>query len=165
MPNSHPQGEPRVFDFVGMIGLPLVPFHEFPEDAPAAFFSLHAAKDPELPGKLTALVASGKPVLITDGLAKRLKEQVSLRAANVHVLPVGGEPKSLLELTEDRLEAIRRPLLRPLDRSFQAPNRIALYLFEDRSWVIENFNDEPVAVQLDGNSLRVAARGWLHRWK
>lgn len=164
-PNSHPQGEPRVFDFVGMIGLPLVPCHEFPKDAPAAFFSVHAAKDPELSEKLTALVASGKPVLITDGLARRLKEQVSLRAANVHVLPVGGKPKSLLALTEDRLDAIRRPLLRPLDRSFQAPNRVALYLFEDRSWVIENFNDEPVAVQLDGNSLRVAARGWLHRWK
>ena len=164
-PNSHPQDEPRVFDFVGMIGLPLVPCHEFPQHAPAAFFSVHAAKDPELSGKLTALVASGKPVLITDGLAKRLKEQVLLRADNVYVLPVGGEPKSLLELAEDRLDAIRRPLLRPLDRSFQAPSRVALYLFEDGSWVIENFNDEPVAVELDGKSLQVAARGWLYRWK
>ena len=164
-PNSHPQGEPRVFDFVGMIGLPLVPCHEFPTDAPAAFFSIHAAKAPELSGKLAALIASGRPVLITDGLAERLKEQVPLRAANVHILPVGGEPKSLLGLTEDRLNAIRRPLLRPLDRSFQAPNRVALYLFEDRSCVIENFNDEPVTVQLDGKSLTVAARGWLHEWK
>ena len=41
-PNSHPEKEPRVFDFVGMMGLPLVPCHEFPDDAQAAFFSIHA---------------------------------------------------------------------------------------------------------------------------
>ncbi|MSU63054.1 MAG: hypothetical protein EXS31_11790 [Pedosphaera sp.] len=37
--NSHPENEKRVFDFVGMLGLPLVPCHEFPAKAPAAFFS------------------------------------------------------------------------------------------------------------------------------
>ena len=44
--NSHPEKEQRVFDFVGMLGLPLVPCHEFPTDAQAAFFSIHALKDP-----------------------------------------------------------------------------------------------------------------------
>ena len=34
-----------MFDFVGMLGVPLVPCHEFPADAPAAFFSVHALKD------------------------------------------------------------------------------------------------------------------------
>jgi hypothetical protein len=32
-PNSHPENERRVFDFVGMLGLPLVPCHEFPAKA------------------------------------------------------------------------------------------------------------------------------------
>ena len=32
--NSHPENEPRVFDFVGMLGIPLVPCHEFPSEAP-----------------------------------------------------------------------------------------------------------------------------------
>ena len=31
-------------------------------------------------------------------------------------------------------------------------NRVALYLFEDGSYVIENFNDERVALKLDGKS-------------
>jgi len=164
-PNSHPENEPRVFDFVGMLGIPFVPCHEFPADAPAAFFSIHALKDPGLVEKLSRLLAAGKPVLLTDGLAGRLKDRIPLDAENVHVLPVRGNPKSLLELPQDELDAIRRPLLVPLGRSFQAPNRVSLYLFADGSWVVENFSDATAAVQLDREELDVPPRGWIHRWK
>jgi len=163
-PNSHPEGEPRVFDFVGMMGLPLVPCHEFPEGAKAAFFSVHALKDAELPDKLSKFIAAGKPVLVTGGLASRIAGQVDLKRPNVQVLPAGASPRSLLELGREELDAIRAPLLRPFDRSFRAPNRVGLYLFEDGSWVVENFNDEPVTVELDGNPLPVPARGWMYRW-
>ncbi len=164
-PNSHPESEPRVFDFVGMMGLPLAPCHEFPDDAKAAFFSIHALKDPDLAAKLSAFIAAGKPVLLTDGLAEQLTGKVNLDDPNVHLLPVAGDPKSLLKLPQSTLDAIRSPLLRPLARSFQAPNRVALYLFADGSWVVENFNDESVTVELDGESHAVKARGWLYQWK
>ena len=164
-PNSHPEKEPRVFDFVGMMGLPLVPCHEFPADAQAAFFSVHALKDPDLAQKLSAFIAAGKEVLITDGLAKRLKGKVNLTAANVSGLPVGGDPKSLFQLPQQTLDAIRKPLLRPLGHSFRAPNKVALYLFDDGSWVIENFNDQPVTVELDGTSQTINPRSWVYRWK
>ena len=141
-----------VFDFVGMMGVPLVPCHEFPADAPALFLSVHALKDPDLATKLAAYVATGRPVLLTDGLAKRLEGNVATGASNVHVLPVKGDPKSLLELPQATLDALRAPLLQPLSRRFEAPNRVALYLFSDRSWVVENFNDEPVTVRLDGQT-------------
>ncbi|MBN2473290.1 MAG: hypothetical protein JXB62_01680 [Pirellulales bacterium] len=164
-PNSHPEDEPRVFDFVGMMGLPLVPCHVFPADAPAAFFSVHALKDPELPVRLTEFVAAGKPVLLTDGLVRRLQGKVDLDAGNVRVLPVGGDPKSLLKTPQAELDAIRLFALRPLARSFQAPNRVALYLLGDGSWVIENFNDQAVAVELDGERKQVPARGWIYHWQ
>ena len=51
-----------------------------------------------------------------------------------------------------------------MNTSFQAPNKVALYLFTDGSWVVENFNDEPASVQLNGNSLTVAGRGWKYQW-
>jgi hypothetical protein len=164
-PNSHPGNEPRVSDFVGMMGLPLVPRHEFPGKAQAAFLSVHALKDPELPERLSKLVARGIPILVTDGLAKRLAGRVRLDAPNVHVLPVKGDPKLLLEVPQAELDSIRQPLLKPLDRTFSAPSRVALYLFKDGSWVIENFNDEPVTVKLDDVQKEVAARGWRYEWK
>jgi hypothetical protein len=163
--NNHPGKEGRVFDFVGMIGLPLVPCHEFPVDAPAAFFSVHAMKDPDLPARLARFIASGKPVLLTDGLADQLAGKVDLAAANVRIIPVRGEPKRLLELRRGDLDALRLPLLRPLGSSFRAPSHVALYLFADGSWVVENFNNEPVVVELAGKPQRVAPRGWAMQWK
>ncbi len=164
-PSSPAHDEPRVFDFVGMLGLPLVPCHTFPDDAQVAFFSQHALFDPQLAERLSALIAAGKPVLLTDGLAKRLAGKVALDAANVHILSVKGDPKSLLRLPKETLDRIRAPLLRPLGRRFVAANRVALLLWEDGSSVIENFNDEPTTVELDGVSEIAPARGWILHWK
>ncbi len=164
-PNSPPEREARVFDFVGMMGVPLVPCHEFPADAPAAFLSVHAFKDPDLPAKLSAFLAAGKPVLLTDGLAERLAGKVKLDRANVRVLPVKGDPKRLLDLSQAECDALRQPLLRPLRWRFEAPNRVGLYLFADGSWVIENFGDQIARTKIHGEPVTVPARGWSYRWK
>jgi hypothetical protein len=164
-PNSHPENERRLFDFVGMLGLPLVPCHAFPANAPAAVFSLYALKDGDFVPKLAAFIKAGKPVLLTDGLAQQLAGSVRLDSPNVHVIPVKGDPKSLLQLSLGDLDGLRAPLLRPFHSSFSAPNRVALYLFGDGSWVVENFNDEAVTIELNHQPLQVAARGWQCRWK
>ena len=163
-PNSHPENEKRVFDFVGMLGLPLAPCHDFPANAPAGFFSVHALKDPEFAAKLTRFIQAGKPVLITDGLALQLTNRVKLDASNVHLLRVNGDPKSLLKLTQIELDALRVPLLKPFKTSFKAPNRLALYLFRDGSWVVENFTDEAVTAELNGKTITLAAHAWQHQW-
>jgi hypothetical protein len=160
-PNSHAEDEPYIFDYVGMLGLPLVPCHQFPEKAKAAFFSIHALKDPQLPPKLANFIAQGKPVLLTDGLAKRLEGKVRLDAPNVKVLPVRGDPKTLLALSQEEVGRIRAPLLRVLKTEFRAPAEVGLYLFEDGRRVVENFQDQPVEVELNGKKLNVAARGWV----
>ncbi|HZR21199.1 MAG TPA: hypothetical protein VFE51_28210 [Verrucomicrobiae bacterium] len=163
-PNSHPQQEPRVFDFVGMLGLPLVPCHEFPTNAPAAFFSIHAVKDSDFVAKLDGFVKSGKPVLLTDGLEKALKGRLELGTPNVHVLAVQGDPKSLLLLDQASLDPLRDLFLPKVHASFRGPNRVGLYLFSDGSWVVENFNDVPARVELDGKQLDVPPRGWTQHW-
>ena len=159
--NSHPEKEAYVFDYAGMLGLPLVPCHEFPENAPAAFFSVHALKDPQLAAKLRRFIAAGKPVLVTDGLAAALK----LDAANVQVMKVGGSPKSLLNLGQEELDRLRAPLLKAVGASFRAPSEVGLYWFRDGSFVVENFNDREVRAELNGRSLTVPARGWVYEWK
>ncbi len=164
-PNSHPENEARVFDFVGMMGLPLVPCHEFPADAPAAFFSIHALKDPGIAAKLNRFIEQKKPVLMTDALAQALASRLKVpQAPNVHILAVKGDPKSLLSWNQSQLDELRAPLLRPWQTSFGAPDKVGLYLFQDGSWVVENFNDEPVTFSLADQQGTVAARGWTCHW-
>ena len=162
--NSHPEKESRVFDFVGMLGLPLVPCHEFPTNAPAAFLSIHALKDPVLLPALKEFIAANKPVLLTDSLAEALRGKIALNSRNVQVLEVRGDPKSLFRLDEDRLNRLRSQLLPALGATLEGPNKIALYLFQDKSWVLENFNDYPVKVQLNGSPVQIDARGWKYQW-
>jgi hypothetical protein len=163
--NSHPEVEPRVFDFVGMMGVPLVPGHEFPTNASAAFFSIHALKNPALATKLAAFIARGRPVLVTDGLVARLAGRVNLDRPNVRILAVNRNPKSLLELDQAALDDLRGFLLRPWKLTVKAPNRVGLYWFRDGSWVVENFNDAPVAVELNGRRFSVPAREWRYEWR
>jgi hypothetical protein len=148
-----------------MMGLPLVPCHEFPTGAKAAFFSTHALKDPKLVDNLTRAIDSGMLVLLTEGLAEKLAGKVRVDSPNVRMLAIKGKPNTLLGLSQGVLDGIREQLLRPLNRRFEAPNRVALYLFNDGSWVIENFNDEAVQVKLDGEARQVEGRGWIMHWR
>ena len=141
--NSDAFNEQYVFDFVGMLGLPLVPAVEIDPEAKAMFLSVHALKDPKFADKLRKMLDAGKPVLITDGLAKRLKN-VDLEDENLTILKVGGNPHNLLKLTRKELKPIRDKLLAPFGMRFDAPNKVALYLIGDNCLIVENFNDEPV---------------------
>ncbi len=147
-PNSDANGEQYVFDFVGMLGLPLVPAVEIRSDAKAAFFSVHALKDPKFADKLKKMLDDKKPVLLTDGLAKRLKN-VNRDDENLTILKVSGNPHSLLKLTRKELNSIRTKLLAPFAIRFDAPNKVALYLIGDNCLIVENFNDEPIDVSME----------------
>lgn len=76
-----------------------------------------------------------------------------------------GDPASLLRLSQKEVDALRVPSLRPFQVALAAPNQVALYLFRDGSWVIENFNDVPAEVEWNGKPVTVAARGWLKEWR
>ena len=91
-PNSDGGNEQYVYDFAGMLGLPLVPTNEIRTDAKAAFLPVHALKDPQLRDKLSTMLSAGTPVLITDGLARKLPPDLTDNK-NLLVLKVGGKPK------------------------------------------------------------------------
>jgi hypothetical protein len=163
--NSSAQGENSIFSFAGMLGLPLAPCHQFPADASAAFFSAHLRAFPDADKLINAYIATGRPALITDGLAQALQGKLAVDRPNVVILPVKGNPKSLLNLTQATLNALRGPFIKALGhQAFDAPNHVGLILFKDKSWVIMNFNDNPVTVKLSGEPHDVAARQWLYHW-
>lgn len=162
--NSDPGNESRVFDYVGMMGMPLAPCEKFPSKAPALFLSAHALADPNLAVELRKYIRTGRPVLLTDGLVAGLGEDLQTNALNVTILNVNGKPDSLGLLPQGRLDELRAALLKPFNTSFQAPNKVALYLFTHGDWVIENFNDEPVELTFNGQPMRLAPRAWNYRW-
>jgi len=147
-PNSDADGEQYVFDFVGMLGLPLVPAAKIDPDTKAAFLSVHALKDPELADKLNRMLDAKRPVLITDGLAKQLNK-VNLEDENLTILKIDGNPRNLLKLTQEELLPLRNKLLAPFGIRFDAPNKVGLYLMGKDCVIVENFNDEPIDATLE----------------
>ncbi len=151
-PGSPAKREEYIFDFVGMLGLPLVPAAEIDPDAKAAFFSQHALADPAFSAKLDQMLRAGKPVLMTSHLAEDhfadpiFAEGKHSSPRNLYVLKVGDEPRDLYKLTCEELDGLRKPLLAPFGIEFSAPSKVALYLYSDDLVVIENFNDAPAEV-------------------
>jgi hypothetical protein len=148
--NSDPFEETWVCSFLGDLGLPFVPAHEIDEQAKSAVFPVQVLKDPGFPEALQRMLDKGTPVVITDGLAKRLTSYPKILAdKNLTTLDVKGSPKALLKLTREKLNPLRDKLLAPMGMKFDAPNKVQFYLFGDTHFVIENANDETVDVALD----------------
>jgi hypothetical protein len=169
--NSGPTvtNETEVFSWVGMLGIPLDPCHEFPSNAPAAFFSTHALTDANFTSQLASFVRSGKPVLITDHLAQELQAHFgtnlpALQATNVTTLSIGNagtNAASLLNIPQAQLDPLRAPLLQSLKLNLNAPAGVALYPFTDSSYVLENFNDAAVNVTFNGKEITIPGRDWI----
>jgi hypothetical protein len=162
--NSTAGTDSRIFDFLGMIGLPLVPCHQFPTNAPAAFFSFHSFDDPNAATEINDYIKTGRPVLLTEVLAKVLSPRLNIPASNVRVVTMPRTLDYLLVQPQGPLDDLRAPLLNALHVTFKAPDQVALYLFSPDGWVVENFNSKAVEVVLNGQTLNVAARSWICHW-
>lgn len=148
IPNSEPMNEQYIFSFLGMMGLPLVPDDQINTSAQSAIFTVHALKEPGFSGKLQSMLNAGKPVVITDGLAKLLADQSLLENTNLTILKVNGDPKSLLKLSSQELKPLRDKLLAPWGIKFDAPDKVSLYLLGSNYVGVENFNDTKVDAAL-----------------
>jgi hypothetical protein len=158
-------GETFIFDFVGMLGIPLYPTFTFPSDHPAAFFSTHALKDPNIVLELSDYFASGRPVLVTDQLAQLLGNQLSFNRPNIFILPVKENPPGLLGNPPANLDMVRNALLKPLGLQFTAPVNCSFFPFSDGSWVVENFENMNIVARVNGAQVNVPSRDWVYQWK
>jgi hypothetical protein len=161
-PNSPPGEDWYIFNFIGMLGVPMTADIRFPADAPSLFLTSHALADPSFEEHLAAAIKQRKPILLTSGLAGRLPEKMraQLKAPQIHVLELKGDEsgrsaysvldtvRDLMNLPRERVDALRKPLLEPLGIEFSAPSRVSLHLYGKDKAVVENFNDEPVDATL-----------------
>jgi hypothetical protein len=73
-PNSDPAGDMYLMDFLGMLGIPLVPVHEYPRRAPVVFLPAQAAADPDLVPLMKESWANGAHLIVTTSLLLALPE-------------------------------------------------------------------------------------------
>ena len=69
-PHSDAGGDLYVFDYLGMMGIPLVPCSKFPADAKVIFLPTQAASDPEIESHVQRFIQNGGTVIVTAGLLK-----------------------------------------------------------------------------------------------
>jgi len=74
-PNSDGEDEAYLFDYLGMLGLPLLPCHQFPADVPAIYLPVHAATDERIAEKTIAYLERGGTVLMSPGFLDALQRQ------------------------------------------------------------------------------------------
>ena len=67
-PNSDPAGDMYIMDFLGMLGIPLVPVYKFPEEAALVFLPAQAAADPDLLDNINRARRKGTDLIFTTNL-------------------------------------------------------------------------------------------------
>jgi len=117
-PNSDPAGDMYLMDFLGMLGIPLVPVHEFPSEAPVIFLPAQAAADPDLYGHVQKARARGAHLILTTNLliawppGRELAAEIGVnpdfRSAPTHAA-CGTESESADVILESPIEVTPRP--------------------------------------------------------
>ncbi|HEV7299680.1 MAG TPA: hypothetical protein VGN72_09970 [Tepidisphaeraceae bacterium] len=140
-----------VFDYAGMIGLPLIPTTQLDPAARSAFVSAENLADPAIADRLGQLLDNGGHAVVTDGLLAGLKADHLARHPNLLRVDLNGKPESMLTLPAETLTRIRQHALSSLGVTFDAPPRVAVTLLGDDLAAVSNFGNDPAQVSLRVN--------------
>lgn len=79
---------------------------------------------------------SGYPILLRAPYA----------TGNLYVLTIPDDMGNLYDYPADALNEIRRVMSKDLGIYLEAPSKVGLFVYDNKTLVVENFNDEPVEV-------------------
>ena len=229
-PHSDAVNDYYIYDYLGMIGIPLIPTSQLPINPEVTFLPTQAAADTELMQHVERLISGGKTVILTVGLLQaqannqRLLELAGIQLSNsatplnftelilenktvafeqgldltaklistsakvllaarrdheewplltLNEVPSGGRlfvlnlhtfsekdfetanevllapiPVPWLDLPIECLNQIRRSFIKPPGIGFSGPGRVSLHPFGTNNWVLCNFNDKSVEIEL-----------------
>ena len=73
-PQNDAGGDLYIMDYIGMLGIPLIPVSSYPENAHTIFLPTQAATDPTIVTKVEASIKSGARIIMTSGFLAKLKD-------------------------------------------------------------------------------------------
>lgn len=79
----HSAGEEYLHDYIGMLGIPLEPVPNYPEDSPSILLTESAAADTSIVDKIQKSLMNGATVMITSGLLRALRGNGIESIANI----------------------------------------------------------------------------------
>ena len=211
----HSSGEDFLQNYLGMIGLPMDMHPTFLNDRQQILLTEQAAKDPQIVDKIKTQLKKGGDVIITTGLLKVIREQLSdvcelycgdLKAivsdfgfagksprefiipqvkyftndawevvsagrpltggvsgypillrdtyskGMLFVLTIPDDFGNLYDYPAGALNVIRRAMSKDVGAYIEGPAKVAFFPYDNRTMVVENFNDETVSLRVVVNS-------------
>jgi hypothetical protein len=95
-PGSESDENMYLADYLGMIGLPILPVAEYPKEAKVVFLPVQAAADPQLPDEMNRHLKRGATLVMTPALLRALDPAMAKRTGVA--VDAAGAPASASEL-------------------------------------------------------------------
>ena len=206
----HSLGDDFLQNYLGMIGLPMNMYPEFPSDQKVVLLTEQAKYDVDIVAKIKTQLTKGNDVVITSGLLKAIPEKIAdiaelradkmalvndfgmagktnkdllitqvlyqtndaweivsagrplsngvsgypmlLRApyskGNLYVMTIPDDFGNLYDLPIGVLNSFRQVLSKDLDIRIDAPAKVGLFLYDNGTFIVESFLDEPVTIKI-----------------
>lgn len=220
----HSLGDDFLQNYLGMIGLPMDMYPQFPTDQKVILLTEQAKYDADIIAKMKKQLQKGGDVVITSGLLAAIPEKIAdiaeLRASdlkalvndfgragtadkdilitqvryqtndawdilsagrplqkgvsgypmllrapyskgNLYVMTIPDDYGNLYDLPEGVLNAYRRVLSQDLDMYIEGPAKVSLFLYDNGTFIVESFRDEPVTIRLVTNKKIEAVKDML----
>ena len=208
----HSLGDDFLQNYLGMIGLPMDMYPEFPTGQKVVLLTEQAKYDPGIVAKMKEQLTKGNDVVITSGLLKAIPEKIAdiaeLRASdlkalvndfgffgktdrdilitqvqyqtndawdilsagrpltkgvsgypillrapyskgNLYVMTIPDDFGNLYDLPAGVLNTFRATLSKDLDFRIDAPAKVSLFLYDNGTFIVESFLDEPVTIRIN----------------
>ena len=207
----HSLGDDFLQNYLGMIGLPIDMYSEFPTDQKIVLLTEQAKYDSDIVDKMKRQLQKGGDVVITSGLLKAIQNDIAdiaeLRAGdkdalvndfvfwgstnkdilipqvqyqtndaweivsagrplsngvsgypillqtqyskgNLYVITIPNDFGNLYDLPDGVLNVFRQVMSKDLGIYIEGPAKVGLFVYDNKTFIIESFLDEPVTIQL-----------------
>lgn len=97
------------------------------------------------------VISAGRP--LTGGVSGYpILHKALYSGAYLYVLTVPDDKGNLYDYPEAALNEIRRVMSQDMDFYMEGPAKVSLFMYDNKTLIVENFNDEPVDIKLVGDT-------------
>ncbi|MCK5822269.1 MAG: hypothetical protein KAH17_10285, partial [Bacteroidales bacterium] len=123
-PQSDAHGDLYIMDFIGVLGIPLIPTSNYPEDADVIFLPTQAATDTEILSKIEKSISNDATIIFTSGFLAHAKDGEKLAGLAGLSWPIEVSPLLADQIiVDEKAETIEHGL--NLESDIQLTNGIA----------------------------------------